>query len=323
MALESGRMGDEIDFRQVVKFVAAKRLVIVSGALVGLVIGAIYAYLIAKPVFESSALLIQTQTPSVEQLGAAAALLGKKGGATADVELYQSLLVSRSVLQRLFRAPIRNESDTAEGRIEPLWKVCNIDTSNPKKMEGWVRALKSSIFVGTKESGEGGILEVRFSAGTPWLAQQIGNLVLEIGQEELRRVRVERSIIITERLALAVNQAKEEWEISAKAVAGFRTVNRTIIAPDKQYELSRLELEKLAKEQKYLGARREYESSLLERAKAAPPMLILDPANLPASKLRPKRILMLIVGLMVGGILTTSWVLVKNIWDSHDGSVKI
>jgi uncharacterized protein involved in exopolysaccharide biosynthesis len=294
---------DEIDLREIFFTLWVKRKLIALCSASTIALSALYAFGIAKPVFESSALLLPTQTVSADQLGAAAALLGgKKSGSSADVDLYQSLLTSRTVLHKLLNAPIKNLSDTGDGRIEPLFRTLGLDTSMPIMVDGAVQTMAKSVTVGSKESGAGGILEIRFSAETPWLAQQIGNSLLEIGQEELRLVRIERSDVVLSRLNIAVAQAKAEWDTTARMVTWYKDRNRSIALPDQILELSRLEMEKSAKEQKYLLARKEYEVQMLERAKAAPPMMILDGANLPSRRKKPKRSLILALGLMLGVI---------------------
>lgn len=291
---------DEIDLRELFLTLWVKRWIIAFSTIGTLALAAIYAYAIATPTFESSALLLPTQAPATDQLGAAAAFLGKKGGGSSDVDLYQSLLTSRTVIHKLLRTPIRNESDSGKGRVEPLFRIMGIDTSKLAQLDGAVEGLAGSIMVNTKESGAGGLLSIKFSAGAPWLAQEIGNTVLSIGQEELRLVRIERSEVILSRLAVVVSQAKSEWDSSARALTWYTDRNRSIALPEQMLELSRLDIEKQAKEQKYLLVRKEYEMQMLERAKATPPMMILDPANLPSHKSKPKRSLILALGLMVG-----------------------
>lgn len=291
---------DEIDLRELFLTLWEKRLVIALSGFATLALATVYAFVIAKPVFESSALLLPTQTTSTDQLGAAAALLGKKNTGNADVDLYQSLLTSRTVIEKLLLAPMPNKSDTAKGRVEPLYQILGLDTSKPIAVEAAVNGLSGSIAVDTKASGAGGILEMKFSAGTPWLAKEIGNAVLEIGQEELRAVRIVRAETTLPRLATAVAQAKAEWDSSARVVTWYKDRNRSITLPEQILELSRLQMEQQVQEQKYLLARKEYETQVLEKVKAAPPMMILDPANLPAHKSKPKRSLILALGLMVG-----------------------
>jgi len=291
---------DEIDLRELFLSLWEKRKLIALSSAVTLTLSAIYAFGIAKPVFESSALLLPTQTTTSSDLGAAAAFLGGKKGGSADVDLYQSLLTSRTVIHKLLLAPVKNLSDTGKGRVEPLFKLMGIDTTKPGDFDGAIQGMSSSVTVGSKESGAGGILEITFSAGTPWLAQQIGNTLLEIGQEELRLVRIERSDVIMSRLNVAVAQAHSEWDSTSRTLTWYKDRNRSIALPEQMLELSRLEMEKSAKEQKYLLARKEYEMQMLERAKAAPPMMILDGANLPSKKSKPKRSMILALGLMIG-----------------------
>lgn len=290
---------DEIDLRRLFLTLWGKRHLIALSSLGTLALAAVYAFAIAKPFFESSALLLPTQTQSVDQLGAAAALLGKKSSSNADVDLYQSLLTSRTVLHKLFFTPLRNESDTGKGRMEPLWHILGLDTNKTRELNGAIRGMSKAVSVDSKASGAGGILEIKFTAGTPWLAQQIGNTLLEIGQEELRAVRIERSDVILSRLTVAVNQASEEWNATTDALRRYKDHNR-VISLNEQPNMGRLEMEQSAKEQKYLLARKEYEALMLERTKAAPPMMILDPADLPDHKSGPKRGLILALGLMVG-----------------------
>lgn len=301
---------DEIDLRELFLTLWARKGMILAVGLAAFALSAAYAFLIAKPVYVSSALLIPTQTtnPSSE-LGAAAALLGGKKSGSADVDLYQSLLTSRTVIHKLLCIPVQNLSDTGRGRMEPLFQIMSVDTSVPLQVEGTVAGLSKSVTVGSKESGAGGILEIKFSANSAWLAKAIGDNLLQIGQDELRLVRQERADVVLSRLSIAVKQAKGELDSASKVLAYFKDRNRSISLPEQLLQVYRLEMEKSAKEQKYLLARKEYELQLLEKAKAVPPMMILDPANLPAKKSKPKRSLIMALGLMVGLMGASVWVL--------------
>lgn len=307
--MSTASSGDEIDLRELFLTLWRMKRVIVLSSMVSLGLATLYAFVLAKPVFESSALLLPTQAPSSDQLGAAAALLGKKSSGSADVDLYQSLLTSRTVIHKLLAARMENRNDSAKGRIEPLHAILGVDTSKPALVDQASQALAKAIVVGTKESGEGGILEVKFTASAPWLAKQIGDAVLDIGQEELRLVRIERSNVILSRLSIAVAEAKSEWDSTSRVLTFYRETNRSISLPAQLLEQARLEMEKSAKEQKYLLVRREYELQMLERVKAAPPMMILDPANLPSRKSKPKRSLIMALGLVLGAMGSTVGVL--------------
>ncbi len=310
--LATGPRTDEVDLRELVLALWHKRWVIGASAFICLVLAIAHTLIIATPEFESSALLIPTQTsPQVDQLGAAAVLLGKTGTGQGDVDLYQSLLTSRKVIQRLLKVQIKNQSDTGRGQIQHLYSILEIDTNSPIKYENAVKGLAKSVRVGSKESGDGGILEITVTANSAWLAQEIGNNLLAIGQEELRAIRIERSDVILSRLGIVVSLAKSEWDTAAKKLTWYKDRNRSVILPDQLLEMSRLEIEKTAKEQKYLLVRNQYEMQLLERAKATPPMMILDSANLPARKTRPKGRFVAILGVCIGTIGSMAFVSLK------------
>lgn len=301
---------DEVDLRELAVLLWSRKKMILGAGLTTMAVATAYAFFLAKPLFVSSALLIPTQTTNVSsELGAAAVLLGGKKSGSADVDLYQSLLTSRTVIHKLLRIPIQNLSDTGKGRVEPLFQVLSVDTAAPMQVEGTVAGLSKSVTVGSKESGAGGILEVKFSANSAWLAKAIGDHLLQIGQDELRLVRMERADVVLSRLSVAVNQAKGELDSASKVLAYFKDRNRSIVLPEQMLQVYRLEMEKSAKEQKYLLARKEYEMQLLEKAKAVPPMMILDPANLPARKSKPKRSLIMAIGLIAGIMGASVWVL--------------
>lgn len=295
--------GDEIDLRDLILAMWRRRLWILLATILGTGIALAYA-LTAPKVFESSALLIPTEPPKADQLGAASALLGKKGlGAAGDVELYQSLLTSRIVIHQLLRTPIPNGSDTGKGKFEPVSAILGVDTNDAIQLSRTISKVSRSVSVNTKQSGASGIIEVKVQAKSPWLAQAMADHLLAIGQEEIRRVRAERYNVIMGRLSQAVGQAKSEWEASARSLANYREANRSIFLPSQQLVIDRLVMERAAKEQTYLMARRDYEQQRLDREKATPPMVVLDPAQLPAQKSKPKRLAIMILGVFTSFFL--------------------
>ncbi|MBK9577337.1 MAG: hypothetical protein IPK50_05520 [Fibrobacterota bacterium] len=308
----------EIDLTKIASILLKRRAIVLATAFVFTAISLVYAVFIAKPIFESSALLIPVESTNPDQMGAAAAIFGKKIGKSSDVELYQGLLTSRTVIQKLLFSEFKNASDTGKGQLEPLFKILKIDTSKQDRVENSIKLIAKSISVDSKSAESGSILEIKFSAGSAWLAQEMGNALLSIGQEELKNVRMERSSIILTRLTSVVNETKHDWDSTAKVLALYKDRNRSISLPEQQLTVYRLEMEKNAKEQKYLLIRKEYDLQQIERAKATPPMLILDPANLPATKSKPKRSLILMIGCLCGVIFGSSLALVIHLVDESN-----
>lgn len=291
---------DEIDLRELFLALWQKRLIIILATIVTTAIAVVYA-LRAPKVYESTVLLIPTETSQTSSLGAAAALLGKKGsGGTGDLDLYQGLMTSRTVLHKLLLSPVRDWSDSGHGRTVPLFRAMRVDTSKPGALDGVVKGLAKAIEVAPQGTGDGGILEVKVSAGQPWLAQQMANAVVDLGQDEIRRVRTERSDIILSHLEDASAGAKLEWEAMSRHLAGYQDANRSISLPGQQMDVSRMNTELQVRQQKYLLARNAVEQQRLEREKAVPPTVVLDPADYPYHKSKPKRALIVALGMLVG-----------------------
>lgn len=302
-------MEKEIDVREVFLALWKKKNWIASGAALGMILSAIYGFFIASPLYESSILLLPTQNQGADQLGAAASLLGKKANLNLDVELYQSLLTSRTVIHKTLFSTIDDYSDTTKCDKRRLFEVFGLDTSNRIALDGAVRALTQSVFVDPRETGESGIIEVRVQANSPWLAKEIANTLIEVGQEEIYNVRIKKSNMILERLKKAAGNARLEWDTAARIYAKYLDRNRSIQLADQHFELNRLAVDKSAKEQKYLLARKELEGLELDREKAAPPLMVLDSANYPSFRSKPKRSLLLLLGIFSGAFLSTAFVL--------------
>lgn len=289
---------DEIDLIELAWYLWSRRILIGSLIVLGTAISFLYAMTRPKT-FTSSVLMVPTESPNNSQLGAAASLLGRRGAGQADVDLYQSLLVSRTVIGGLLRSRIPDRSDSGNGRIRTIAQIMRIDTNNARKMEAALRSLPASIKVETEKTGSSGMIEVQVKSRQPWLAQALANEVVKVGQEEIRRVRAQRSDAILERLGGAVRAQESEWNLASQKLLDFRLANRATNSPVLQRDEDRLQLELQSKQQSLLLARNQYQQQLLDREKAAPPMVILDSANLPVKKSGPKRMILLLVGIFL------------------------
>lgn len=291
---------DELDLVQMAKdlWLVRWRILGLTGA--GFLLAIAFAFWLPKK-YTSTVLLVPTENQSGNALMGAASLLGKKGGKQGDVELYQALLTSRTVLGQLLRTPMPDWRDSSHGEIRPLLEIMRLDTNNALKVESALNGMAASIKIETDESGSSGIVEVAVVNRRPWLAKQIADAVVQAGQEEIRRVRAERFDAILDRLGEAVKSAEREWDVASTRLATFREANRALSSPFIQRQEDRLRLELESKQQGLLQARSQYQVQLLERERAAPPMVVLDKANLPAKKSGPKRGMIIVVLTFLAG----------------------
>jgi len=283
--IQTNSADDMIDIRELLLGLWSKKWIIALVTLFGAVAAAWYVKTRA-PSYESTAILISIEGSKSDPLGGAAAFLGKKSsGGSGDLDLFINLMTSRTLLRKLLLREIPNMSDSAKGRVEPIYKIMNTRINDPKSVRSAVSVLSQSIKVITTDDGpSGGTFKVKVSGGSPWLAKELTDNVLILVQDEFRNVRAERSNVVLERLDYAVKQAYAEWESASGALTQYRERNRSITLPYQLLEIDRLTLERQAKEQKYLLVRKEKEQILIDRAKAAPPAIVLDSADIPTQK---------------------------------------
>lgn len=287
-----------------------KRLIAI-GLLGALLLGGI-AFKLPKA-WTSEVLLVPTEKPSTDQLGALSSLIGKKASTgLGDVDLYNALLTSRTVLQQLLVAPIQVPGERRDAR--PLWSILEVDTSDSKAVRRTMLRLKKDVVLQSEGNSISGIMSVAVTAKEPWLAKQMADALVAIGLDELRRVSVERLTTQKGRLDAVAKDAKSQAYAAALRVTRFQDANRSIMLPSQQLELGQLLLEKQVQEQKYLMARKEVEDINLQIEKLMPPVVVMDPADLPSIKSKPKRLFLVIGG---GGgffLLGCLWVVLRLIF---------
>lgn len=303
---------DEIDLRKIFKDLWGSRLLILAIVLAFAALSSVYA-LMKKPSFESNVLLIPTDPRTSNSLEDAVSFLGSKTGKGDDLDLYQMLLTCRTVVEQVLHADVVDQSDTGKGRRMPLAVLLGVDTSDQEKLSDGLELLARSVKVGTPpEQSGGGVIQVTVSAGSAWLAKQLADKFVEVGQTEIRRVRANRFETTLQRLQGAAKEASREFDQASQELANFRSQNRSITLPEQQVRLDRFELESNVKQQKYMMVRKEIESLVLEKEKAVPPAIVLDSAHAPVRRSSPKRTMIVMLATLFGGALSCAFVVVRG-----------
>lgn len=303
---------DEIDLGKVFRDLWAGRVLIIGIVFAFALLSSAYA-LLKKPSYESNVLLIPTDPRSSSSLADAVSFLGNKSGQGDDLDLYQMLLTCRTVVDQVFQAEFIDQSDTGRGRRVPLYRMLGVDTSDAEKVHDGIENLARAVKVGAPpEDPRGGVIQVNVKASSPWLAKQLADKFVEVGQMEIRRVRASRFETTLQRLQGAAKEAYLELDRASKELALFRSKNRSITQPEQQVDLDRYQLENDVKQQKYMMVRREIEALVLEKEKAVPPAIVLDSAHVPVRRSSPKRTMIVMLATLFGGALGCGFVIVRG-----------
>lgn len=299
--------GEMIDLKRLIVNVAKKwKFIGAVGAVFALIFG-MYAVFIVKPLYVAHAQLIPTKGSGDVQFAAAAALMGSKSSGN-DAELFQHLLTSRKVAKEFIKSKC---SDGTGKKADVMASIMKIDYGSPEEIDNAIDLISKSVSVDVDSKGGVSVVAFSFSATSPWFAKYGGNCFLQSAIFAFNEVKGLRYKTSSRHLEIAVEKAYQEWQLAAEDVAEFKDRNRSIILPNQELSLSKLEIEKSAKEQKYLLARREQEEMNFNSVKMSEPMVIIDSLELPIKKSKPNRRMYVLGGLFLGIFLSTGYFAIK------------
>ena len=255
--------------------------------------------------YKSTALLVPA---SSGQRGpnASAAALGSSTSSSPDLSLYQALMTSRTVMMDILRAPIYRSVRDMSPQL--MAKFYGLDTSNATAMQQAASSLSKSVAL--VDQGDG-IIEVSFTSTDPQIAPQVADMVIEVTQRELNRIRTERLQTILAQLQKSVDEAHYRYSVASGTLAGFKDANIEMESGRLQARSAELESDLKVREEDYQQARSRADQMRLELDQLYPPAVVFDPASRPALLVGPNRqnIIMVysLVGLIVGIGIVLAW----------------
>lgn len=254
--------------------------------------------------YQSTALLVPATTSNSVRGGT----LGGVGSATSsspDLALYQALMTSRTVMQDILRRQVQKSADLAPQLVASLMGV---DTSDAIAMQGAAGALASGVSL--VDQGDG-IIRVSYTSADPYFAPQMTDMVLEVTQKQLNRIRSERLSTIIEQLQRSVDDAHRRYSVASSILANFKDANMGMESGKLQARLAELESDLKVREDDYNTSRQRANQMRLELDQLYPPAVIFDPASRPAILVGPNRqgkvMLAGFVGFLIGIGIILVW----------------
>lgn len=298
------------EIRELIKsgidLLVTSRKLLAGCVLAGLLLGLVHA-LRSPQVWTSRMLVAAVQQPTDEKLKGLGSLLGKGtslGG--EEMDLFATILSSERIGRQILTARI--SSPDSAGRRHPVSHFLGLDTNDRKKVEGWLAGLPQRITISPLGSKTSTVLQISMTAGRGWLAREMLKIAYDSASREVLRIRGTRLQTQLPHLEGASRVAASELDQIAKQITHFQIQNRSLASPDMIGKQDSLLRERQVLERKYLAIRQEVEETIITLAKMSPPCMIVDPANLPASKTAPKRSLIVLFGLVLGFSVGCGWI---------------
>jgi len=278
-------MEDEIDLREYLNVLLKRWRIIVLFTIIIAAVALVYS-IRQKPVYEANATVLLrsgSSGSSLSQYAGIAGMLGinvNSGGNLADLsELLKSKAVAEKVLENL------NLDKRIKGWDDPQIKKQNLVSS----VKGMIRPPKIT----------GNMLEIKAEADDPQLAADVANgfiSAISFYWNQLNYTEAQKKLkYIEEELPRVENELKtveNKLKLAPRSATGFSFGgNVGVSGLQRDFEIYN---------SVYTMLRKELESTKLEASKEIQPFSVVDKAEKPLSKSKPRVKLNVMIGLVLG-----------------------
>ncbi len=153
------------------------------------------------------------------------------------------------------------------------------------------------------KEGKSGLITVDILMEEPEIASEMANtmypaIVAFTVETHSKQAKLNREIIEGRQI-----EVKEQLTFAEDALKVFRERNRSIIeSPQLQLEIERLMRKVEIQTQVYSTLQQQYELARIEEVKETPSVIILDEGKPAVGKDKPKRMLIVIMAMLLGGM---------------------
>lgn len=296
----------ELDLIDAVLGIARHWRLLAIAVAAGLALGFAYA-LVAKPIYESRVTILPEEEQSGPGiLGAVAAVAGMDLQGSASYEdLYGRIVDSDWMLDQLLarRWPVDEGSDSLSTFALLGMATDDGAVPGPRLREKAKRKLRGSV-LGFYRDGKSGfmILSARLP-GRPVAAAAFAEGCaerLDYFNREIRSSKAHDHRVFCQSSLASVGAALEQAE---GRLATFLEENRSYASsPDLMLQYGRLKREVEAQTTVWAELRKQYELALVDEDKSTVSLDILDHAQVPVRPVAPRRIFLVVLGGILGGL---------------------
>lgn len=344
---------DEIEIRlsDVIKFLKGSRRRVIIGGIIGLVVGALYAF--SKPNLYTSKVTVMPEiqskgTGSLNGLGSLAGLAGIDiGGMSAGSvdairpDIYPDILHSIPFGLQLLEKPVysnllsretslqefiekSNENTLWGKRISESSDNIKLDSSNNNKLlqitkgqETLINYIEGSIR--SDYDTKTGIITVSATFPDAIVAAAVAQHSLEYLTNYVSNYRTEKARKQVNFLSQQLKEAKERYQVAEYALSSYRDRNSNIYLNTAKIEEQRLQADFLLTQNVFNDLSKQLEQAKIKVAEDAPVFKVLEPAQVPLRKSAPKRSLIVIGFMAVGAFLGLLFQLVRLLYNNSKG----
>ena len=346
---------DEIEIRlsDIVQFLRQNRRRILLGALIGLIIGALYAF--SKPNVYTAQVTVMPEVQSkggggLGNLGALAGLAGVNldnlsGQDAIHPDLYPNVLQSAPFALSLLQQPVYSTTLKAKMTLQEFTKRMS-DTGflpqltslfsgsgtekkdpdvDPQNFSRAIHVTKEQdeLIKSVQESATAmydkktGIITITAVEPDPVVAATVARLSLEYLTNYVTTYRTEKARKQVLFLAQQVGEAKKKYQASEYALSDYRDRNRSLFLNTAKIDEQRLQADYLLAQSVYNELSKQLEQAKIKVQEETPVFKTLEPPTVPLRKSGPKRTLIMVGFAVLGALSSITFAIIRLISHRH------
>jgi len=285
-----------------------------------LLVTLLYLIFIAKPYYESTVTVLPeygSKSNMLSQLSGLAELAGVKVGEAAPTEIYQNLLFSEIVINRVIYDKYKTEKFPDSVNLLQYFEID--DSDNNIVLQERKRFLKlfeimTKNRISTEVDRMTKILNIKTTMPEAQLSADVANKLVEsldlYIRTQIKSYATEQSFYIEKR----TYQVKDSLIIAENKLKNFREQNRvTAQSPNLLLEQGRLMRSVEILQAVYIELTKQLEISRIDQIKNAPVLNIKEFAKNPIKKAGPKRLITLITIMFFSFIFNCLYFIFKDV----------
>ena len=335
----NGQLQDDalnIPLSDLIAFVKASRWALLTGAITGGLLAALYTYSQPNQYTSHITVLPELQTKSGVNLAGLGSLAGLAGidvngmaGGTDAIrpELYPNVLQSVPFALSILKQPVQEKGKRGVKPFEVYWqqlpnswlsKLLPADESDEeegvavtnesealelsKEQEGMASELHKRVKAGYDKKT--GVLTISSTMPDPVVAARIANLSLTYLTEYVTGYRTEKVRREVDFLVRQVKSASKRYQDAQYALSIYRDQNRSLFLNTAKVEEQRIQAEFMLAQDLFNSMSKQAEMAKIKVQQQTPVFKVLEPAQIPRKKSGPKRIMTVLGGVLLGLVLS-------------------
>ena len=346
---------DEIEIRlsDIVLFFKQNRRRILVGALIGLVIGGLYAFSKLNVYTAQVTVMPEVQSKGAGGLGSLGSLAGLAGISLDNLggqdairpDLYPNVLQSVPFALDLLKQPVysaelkakmtlqeftdRMAKTTFSTQLISLFSTGDTskkgEESDPtnfsqaiqvtKEQDELIKSVQASV--STVYDKKTGIIAITAIEPDPVVAATVARLSLEYLTNYITTYRTEKARKQVAFLIQRVREAKATYQASEYALSNYRDRNRSLFLNTAKIDEQRLQADYILAQSVYNELSKQMEQAKIKVQEETPVFKTLEPPTVPLRKSGPKRMFIMLVFAVMGALLSTALAVMRLISRRH------